>query len=449
MTEYILETSPYRQFKHLKGVHFRNVGGINLKDSCFTIKDGDQTLYTSNIFRNSLNPSWLLDGDEKDVRQLYNIKNNVTPQEFVVRLLTDSGELLVEETLKFDELFLTHSTDEDVEQTKFPPKTVLFEFVDGMFVTEHKGVTMGIERKLLSSTFLQPSCSSIVNVPSAEFSRSLARTIGMTYSIQEARDAIAKGKKRVEDILKQQERMATLRQELSQKRKRIKMLQERLEEKKAAIQNVKENLQIKQQNQTVHETHFANSQLLLHDSQQQFSQIGKATIEHLRSQLNQTQRKINRRQRTIVKSLRDYVFVVETNQKAGHFVLNGLAISKGPDNLLFDDEAASALGYAVHCVRIISKLFQIPLRSPMFGMSSKSFVTNEHVSKDSQSQDRILPLFMTRNGDKSKYIMAVLLLRSNIVHILKSMGSFKKHLQFGRFSILEYLDYLLGVCSDL
>jgi hypothetical protein len=54
------------------------------------------------------------------------------------------------------------------------------------------------------------------------------------------------------------------------------------------------------------------------------------------------------------------------------------------DDLQSDDEAASALGYVAHCVRILSKLYKVPLMFPVFPLASRSFV------RDEQSSEKLL-----------------------------------------------------------
>ncbi len=82
------------------------------------------------------------------------------------------------------------------------------------------------------------------------------------------------------------------------------------------------------------ESQFKRSSQLLETSQQQFQQIEKPSIEQLRSQLSQLQRKTNRRQKTIVKCLSDNIFVITPHAAGGskmqvHLTVNGLSIYKG------------------------------------------------------------------------------------------------------------------------
>jgi hypothetical protein len=127
------------------------------------------------------------------------------------------------------------------------------------------------------------------------------------------------------------------------------------------------------------------------------------------------------------------------------------------EQLNTDDEAASALGFVAHCVRIISKLFQIPLKFQVFPLASRSFVRDEAANE--QNQKPLLPLFMLRGSEKPKYMRAVVLLNLNVYHvsfvqvsfhepqqILKVKG-YKKQLK-NKFDVLENLQFLLEQCSD-
>jgi hypothetical protein len=115
------------------------------------------------------------------------------------------------------------------------------------------------------------------------------------------------------------------------------------------------------------------------------------------------------------------------------------------DQLGTDDEAASALGFVAHCVRIISKLFQIPLKFQVFPLASRSFVRDETTNE--QNQKPLLPLFMLRGSEKPKYMRAIILLNLNIYHILKVKG-YKKALK-NKFDVIENLQYLLEICGDV
>jgi hypothetical protein len=101
-----------------------------------------------------------------------------------------------------------------------------------------------------------------------------------------------------------------------------------------------------------------------------------------------------------------------------------------------DDEAASALGFVCQCIRIFSKLYQIPLKFQVFPLASRSFVRDD----DTIDQKLLLPLFMVRASEKPKYFRAVVLLNLNIFHILKVRGvqvSLKN-----KFDVLESLELL-------
>jgi uncharacterized protein YlxW (UPF0749 family) len=86
------------------------------------------------------------------------------------------------------------------------------------------------------------------------------------------------------------------------------------------------------QRQALAESHFIRSQHLLQSLQLQFQQVGKTLINNLREQLIQLQRKVKRRQTSIVKCLFENIFVITphpTSGKGTHLTINGLSIYKG------------------------------------------------------------------------------------------------------------------------
>jgi hypothetical protein len=345
-----------RQFRHLRGIHVRNISSDNLVNTFLVIKSGDRVLYTSSTFNTSVNPTWIFDDQENNVHMLFTIRNDEGPF-FTVNVLENSStspkidtstlvstpellsqyKVLMSCELNFSQLVYIGNPIKTMSR-EMPLNCMLFEFQDGMFITQLLATTMelqGSELDAITNTQIRPLDTAPVEIPCEEFQRSVAKLVGLSYALAEANEAVQLAKERVERRLRERENIVKLRQEIELRKSRINRLRN-LVKVKQGLNNALRTQQEQNQQRHVHiESQFLKSQKLLIDSQQQFQQVGKVLIEHLRGQLTQLQRKVNRRQKNIIKCLNDYIFVIAphtiTSGKtmSQHLTINGLSIYKG------------------------------------------------------------------------------------------------------------------------
>eukprot|EP01063_Lacrimia_lanifica_P017864 TRINITY_DN24850_c0_g1_i1.p1 TRINITY_DN24850_c0_g1~~TRINITY_DN24850_c0_g1_i1.p1 ORF type:complete len:520 (+),score=187.06 TRINITY_DN24850_c0_g1_i1:53-1612(+) len=79
-----------------------------------------------------------------------------------------------------------------------------------------------------------------------------------------------------------------------------------------------------------------------------------------------------------------------------------------------DDEAATALGYVAHCIQILSRTWDVPLRYPVFPIGSRSSIQERFI--DGSLKDEHHCLYFTRG---QKYMKSLQLLNKNIRQLLQ------------------------------
>eukprot|EP01062_Namystynia_karyoxenos_P069425 TRINITY_DN64926_c0_g1_i1.p1 TRINITY_DN64926_c0_g1~~TRINITY_DN64926_c0_g1_i1.p1 ORF type:complete len:526 (+),score=168.75 TRINITY_DN64926_c0_g1_i1:84-1580(+) len=86
------------------------------------------------------------------------------------------------------------------------------------------------------------------------------------------------------------------------------------------------------------------------------------------------------------------------------------------DAMATDETAATALGHVAHCVQLLSRIWNVPLRYQVFPIASRSYIKEQYMDPRPAES---LQLFYTRGTDKAKYFHAVYLLNKNIRQLLK------------------------------
>ncbi len=239
----------------------------------------------------------------------------------------------------------------------------------------------------------------------------------------------------IEHELQQNERIQMLKQRIANKKSSIKKLQGIYVRSKNAIQQKKAQQMTKAQFTINHLEQLIVSSRALHQQVSTLNVYESAKIPKLKSQLDILMDRYERRQKQIGNMVAK-CFEVAPDKTGRWRTINGLAIFKN-DQLSTNDEAASALGLVCQCIRIFSKLYQIPLKYQVFPLASRSFVKDD----DTSDQKLLLPLFIMRASEKPKFYRAVLLLNLNIRHVLKVRGiqtSVKN-----KFDVLESLELLM------
>lgn len=263
----------------------------------------------------------------------------------------------------------------------------------------------------------------------------MIRLVGIQYGINAEQESSLTLKQTIEQTIQQRERIRLLKQQIQNKKNRIEKLQCVHEQSFLTIQKKRKHQLVKSQYIMNHLDQLTSSCHSLNQYSATLMQHENAKIPKLRSQLDIIVNRCERRQRQIA-SLVAQCFEVTRDKTGKYWTINGLSIYKN-DQLSTDDEAASALGFVCQCIRILSKLYQIPLKFQVFPMASRSFVRDDDIN----DQKLLLPLFIMRASEKPKYYQAVFLLNVNICHILKVRGV--QTTMAKRFDVLESLEVLL------
>jgi hypothetical protein len=99
------------------------------------------------------------------------------------------------------------------------------------------------------------------------------------------------------------------------------------------------------------------------------------------------------------------------------YTIQGLYIFKKTGTNL-EDEAATALGYVSHVIKLLTGLFNIPIKYSIYPGSSRSFIRDDLALPEKP----IYPLFFSRGNDKAKYMKGIGLLNANILQMLRDIG---------------------------
>lgn len=237
------------------------------------------------------------------------------------------------------------------------------------------------------------SQSAAVTISAEQIYNQIAKLVGTKYAIAEMDLRICELKQSIEQSFSQTQDMILLKQDIELRKGRIRRLKQEIENKKQVIAKQSQvTLQRREQYQE-QLTQFQESKRVLQQQQAKLSEQQKNLVPHLKEQLTVLEGRTKQRQRTIAKQLQ-VIYPITMNPKGNFFTINGLSVYKGyiiglkthyisfpfvilRDQLGGDEDTASALGYAAHCIKILSKLYQIPLKFQVFTLASRSFVRDE------------------------------------------------------------------------
>lgn len=450
-----------RQMRHIRGVYVRNIDLHELTDTFFRVlviapscdqekqRSNAQCLYESALCEQSLNPMWIFDELEFVTSHTKNAmlaiagKNAATVtcaesaddshliefdrcREMMVELmyldrLSGESRLICRTRFDFrDVVFIGDSIDALVYDT-LPLNCIIMEFVDGMFLAEETFTLMGkpinVEHDVITRfACLQPTDMPPVEIGLPTVEKSIADLLNARNLIKESEERAQAHRTEINEILKRHSVAVGLKQGIENARARIKRLQKKIELKKQQIGGAEESLAEKhdalQRDQGIFE--FAQQQLF--EERKKLLHRQREELPQQRAQLSVLNAKCASRRNTIVRQIQD-MFPIVFHPKGEYYTINNLSILKG-DQLGSDDETAAALGYVAHCVTMLSKLFQVVLKFPVYPLASRSFVR-----EDIADQKILLPLFLPKASERPKYHRAIMLLNFNIFHFLQVRGS--------------------------
>ena len=271
--------------------------------------------------------------------------------------------------------------------------SVLLQYVQIIHLWNHKCVQQQHQdnnkiQKIPISNTSKPESSSTagVTILAEQIHGEIAKLVGIKYAIAETEQGILDMKQTIEQTITQQEEFVILRQDIALRKGRINRLRLEIEKKKQMLEMETSETQRRREQLQNQMNMFQASKQTLQQQQAKLSEQQKSLIPQLKEQLAVLDAKAKQRQRTIMKQLQ-IIYPIGFNQKMNCFTINSLPIYKGyvlwwvvsfcSDQLGGDDDTASALGYVAHCVKIISKLYQIPLKFQVFTLASRSFVRDE------------------------------------------------------------------------
>ncbi len=265
----------------------------------------------------------------------------------------------------------------------------------------------------------------------SQLESTIQKLVGIQDGIDTEQQKCLQLKRTIETTIQSRERIRILKQAILDKKCKIEKLERIHEQSFAAIQRKRKQQLVKSQYIMNHLDQLTSSCHALNQYSATLMQHESASIPKLRSQLDIIENRCSRRQ-TQIANLVAQCFEVTRDKTNKYWMINGLVITKNDLVLNTDDEAASALGFVCQCTRILSKLYQIPLKYQVFPMASRSFVHDKQL---------LLPLFMMRASERQKYIQAVDLLNRNLCQLLEG-----RNLQASpnRLDVLENLAILLN-----
>ncbi|KAL9650259.1 hypothetical protein ABK040_014914 [Willaertia magna] len=357
----------------------------------------------------------------------------VVPQQ----LDENSDQLLNESVFRFDELFYVGNDMKELLIQQLPLNCILLELVDGIYISKETEIWMR-EHGILTNDKLPRSVRNVDNTSSleiflSELQYSVQKFSGLQYAVEEKKEDIEQYKELLNVKFEKQRRLIECKQNIELRRSRIQKLKQTINEKKKFIEEKKKELDEKKELLKQKHIQLVESQQELLEQKLSLSREQAGTLSTQKEELSILEQKYKHRQGMIVQQLSTiYMIGPHPQKQTNDLYINGLSICRG-DQPISDEEAASALGFVAHCVRILSKLFQVPLRYQIYALSSRSFVSDEGQG----DQNILLPLFMLRGSERPKYQKAIILLNLNILHILKLKG-FKKSMKSERkFDVLD------------
>jgi hypothetical protein len=111
------------------------------------------------------------------------------------------------------------------------------------------------------------------------------------------------------------------------------------------------------------------------------------------------------------------VFIVTTSSDGATLCINALRLPNSDFNGADEESIAAALGSVCHCVSLLSRYLDVPLRYPVRPIGSRSLITDPISALSSAAPH--FPLY-ARGVDRTRFEYAVFLLNKNIEQLLHS-----------------------------
>ncbi|EFC50426.1 predicted protein [Naegleria gruberi] len=457
-----------RNLRHLRAIHVRNIQSSEVLNSFASghleKENTSNQIFRTGIIEQSINPSWSFElnisnlTDENETKfiteheseitnlavKIFSVQSNIQHESYIPHPNIDLDlreQIICEDRFNFNTLTFIGVSMRDLNIPDLPINCILLEFVDGIFISEHADLALRnhgslSNEKVSRKSFRIDHTSQDVSLFDLQFS--IEKLCGIQFAIEESQ---RNSRFIQDDVKKELERRKILteyKQNIELRKSRIKRLRGVIEETKKSIEERKKELE--ERRVSLKEKHkiLLESQQDLLDQRLSLSREQTGSLSTQKEELSILEQKYKHRQAMIVQQLSSiYMIGPHPQKQTNDLYINGLTICRGeqPNN---DDEAASALGFVAHCVRILSKLFQIPLKYQIYALSSRSFVSEE----GQNDQNVLLPLFMLRGSERPKYYKAIILLNLNLQHILKVKG-FKRAMKSERkFDVLDNLQFL-------
>jgi len=290
------------------------------------------------------------------------------------------GELLCEEIFDFNSIAFAGVSMKDLMISDLPLNCILLEFVDGIFISERVEDLMKQHGLIGTDKITRKSFRvdhSSQDVPLWDLQYTVEKLCGTQYAIEEAQNNISQVEENIKKEIERRQKLVEYRQQIELRKSRIKRLRSVIDQTKQSIEDKKNKLKDKKESLKERHRQLVDSQQDLLDQRITLSREQAGSLSTQKEELSILEQKYKHRQAMIVQQLSSiYMIGPHPQKQTNDLYINGLTICRGeqPNN---DDEAASALGFVAHCVRILSKLFQIPLKYQIYALSSRSFVSEE------------------------------------------------------------------------
>eukprot|EP00659_Diplonema_papillatum_P008466 gene8466-13056_t len=436
-----------RRLRHLRGVLVRNMKHEGkLRTSCFKLYKGADVeeaalLYTSEQVVNTLNPTY---AELPEVMQNGEAVEDIQGTVFLVVVVdvADSNKEVMRCLLDLERVAWLTAFSADLQRVTEP--TVLFEFHDGVFVSQgyddepakadrkpaeaDEAACADIDEKTAATLKVLEdynTCSFLANPAKGEppdqtsaqslfdVRYNLTRLVALSYSLEASQKNVTDLQQRVAATLERQARCRRLlisKERTSQRITELLVKVRAAEAKLAEKRNVLREAQRRRQGEV--KTVAATKALIA----ERWGALERANKKRdaLKQTFAGTNGLIVTRKQQLVQALRA-VFPIEVNASTEALTVCGMHLGKDA-SLSSDDEAATALGYVAHCMQLLSRIWGVPLRYAVYPIASRSYIHEQFLES---SKLELHPLFCTRGSDKQKYLQSVMLLNKNLRQLLQ------------------------------
>eukprot|EP00992_Anisonema_acinus_P012936 TRINITY_DN8458_c0_g1_i4.p2 TRINITY_DN8458_c0_g1~~TRINITY_DN8458_c0_g1_i4.p2 ORF type:complete len:286 (+),score=95.27 TRINITY_DN8458_c0_g1_i4:604-1461(+) len=242
------------------------------------------------------------------------------------------------------------------------------------------------------------------------------RMLRLAYAIQETRKENAQIDGDIRDLLERQ-------QGIRSREARCAALRHRIATLTGAVQKKEQALHAEQQAVGKQRQHLRGQLQQLSDAREQLRQR--------REQLREQRAELDTQRDTTCAELKACIATRRSHLVAGISQIYPLQFDKANSSYTIaklkmsnansvgcDDEAAAALGYVVHVLKLLAKIWGVELRYTLYPVCSRSYLRQDFIDQTSI----IHALFHQRSNEKSMYFKAITLLNMNILQLLRVRG---------------------------